>query len=80
MQGKCYDGKGKKPFLSRKPGSGGAVCGELTKEERNVFHNFLMKMKELGVIESERERGAYKFVNEIYPVFIWMESSRHRKR
>jgi hypothetical protein len=56
------------------------IESRLTKEEKDVFHNFLNKMKELGVIESERERGSYKFVHEIYPVYIWMESSRHRKR
>lgn len=52
----------------------------LTSAEKNVFHNFLRKMRELGVIEMERERGSYKFVNEIYPIYIWMESNRPKKR
>jgi len=31
-------------------------------------------MKDLGVIESDLERGkgAYRFVNEIYPIYIWI--------
>lgn len=48
----------------------------LNENEKRVFHNFLRKLRELGIIESdlERGRGAYRFVNEIYPVYIWMES------
>jgi len=48
----------------------------LTSEEKQVFDHFLNKLKELGVIESnlEKGRGSYKFVNDIYPVYIWMES------
>lgn len=52
----------------------------LTSDERKVFHNFLRKMRELGVIEIERERGSYRFVNEIYPIYIWMESGKRKKR
>jgi hypothetical protein len=52
----------------------------LTEDEKKVFHNFLRKMRELGVIEMERERGSYRFVNEIYPIYIWMESSRRKTR
>ena len=51
------------------------VEARLNEEGKKVFPNFLRRMKELGVIESdiERGRGAYTFVNEIYPVYIWME-------
>jgi len=53
----------------------------LTEKERKVFHNFLRKIRELGVIEPdiERGRGAYRFVNEIYPIYIWMESMKSKK-
>jgi len=56
------------------------IESRLTTDEKNVFHNFLRKMRELGVIEMERERGSYRFVNEIYPIYIWMESGRRKKR
>ncbi|RMD94491.1 MAG: hypothetical protein D6813_02130, partial [Calditrichaeota bacterium] len=48
----------------------------LNENEKKVFHNFLRRIKELGVIEADVEhgRGAYRFVNEIYPIYIWMES------
>ncbi|MFQ6072556.1 MAG: AAA family ATPase [Methanosarcinales archaeon] len=53
----------------------------LNESEKRVFHNFLRKIRELGVIESdiERGRGAYRFANEIYPIYIRMESERYRR-
>lgn len=56
------------------------IESRLTDDEKKVFHNFLRKMRELGVLEMERERGSYRFVNEIYPIYIWMESSRQKTR
>lgn len=52
------------------------IEARLSEKEKKVFHNFLTKLKKLGVIKSdlERGRGTYQFVNEIYPVYIWMES------
>jgi energy-coupling factor transporter ATP-binding protein EcfA2 len=57
------------------------VEAKLDASEKKVFHNFLRKLRELGVIEIdvEAERGTYRFVNEIYPVYIWMESKRFKK-
>jgi hypothetical protein len=55
---------------------------KLNSSERRVFHNFLRRMRDLGVIESDLEGGvgAYKFVNELYPIYIWMESLRAQKK
>lgn len=52
------------------------VEARLNENEKRVFNNFLRKLRDLGIIESdiERGRGAYRFVNEIYPVYILMES------
>ena len=54
----------------------------LNASEKRVLTNFLRKMRELGVIERDIEGGlgAYKFVNDIYPVYIWLESTRFEKR
>jgi len=54
----------------------------LNKDEQKVFHNFIRKIKDLGVIEAdiERGRGTYKFVNEIFPLYIWLESEGLEKR
>jgi hypothetical protein len=53
------------------------VESRLEGEEKKVFHNFLRKMRELGVIEVDRERprGAYRFVNPMFPVYIIMQST-----
>ena len=58
------------------------VGARLNENEEKVFHNFLKRMKELGVIESDLEKGtgAYRFVNEIYPIYIWMESEGLKPR
>lgn len=52
----------------------------LNESEKRVFHNFLRRIRDLGVIERDIERGsgAYRFVNEIYPIYIWLESERSR--
>lgn len=53
----------------------------LNESEKKVFHNFLGKLRDIGIIEQdvEKGRGAYRFVNEIYPVYIWIESERARE-
>jgi len=58
------------------------VEAKLTEPEKKVFNNFLRRMQELGVIERDVEggRGAYKFVNEIYPLYIRMESIKHTQK
>lgn len=54
---------------------------DLNSNEKRVFSNFLRRMKELGVIETDREQslGSYRFVNMIYPIYIRMESRRAEK-
>ena len=54
----------------------------LNENEQRVFDNFLRKMRDLGVIINDPEggRGSYRFANEIYPIYIWMESSEHRSK
>lgn len=53
----------------------------LDEDEKKVFHNFLRRMRDLGVIEVDREkgRGIYRYVNEIYPIYIRMESARTKR-
>lgn len=54
------------------------IMAKLSKEEQGVFDNFLRKIREQGIImiDPDAERGSYKFVNEIYPVYFMMESMR----
>ena len=55
---------------------------KLNAQEKKVLHNFLRRMRELGVIEADSERGPgeYRFVNRIFPVYIHMQSEAPKKR
>jgi hypothetical protein len=54
----------------------------LNVKEKNVLDNFLKRMRELGVIVPDVNggRGSYKFVNELYPVYIMMESLGYNRK
>lgn len=58
------------------------VEAKLSESEKKTFHHFLRRLGKLGVIErdAERGRGAYRFVNPIYPVYIMMEAKRHKSK
>jgi hypothetical protein len=58
------------------------VAEYLSDQEKKVFHNFLRRLKDLGVIEPDTEmgRGCYRFVNEIYPVYVYMEASEFESK
>lgn len=53
----------------------------LNSEEQKVFHNFLQRMKKLGVVEPdlERGRGAYRFTNRLHYLYFWLEAERVKK-
>jgi len=53
----------------------------LAAEEKKVWHNFLSRMKELGVLEPdpERGRGAYRFKNHLHYLYFWLEAERAKK-
>lgn len=52
------------------------MASRLTPEELKVFDNLLRRLRQLGVVERDAEggRGAYRYTNEIYPMYMWMES------
>jgi type II secretory pathway predicted ATPase ExeA len=52
------------------------VTEYLSEPEKRVFDNFLQRLKQIGVIEPDREmgRGCYRFANEMYPVYVYMEA------
>ena len=54
------------------------IRARLTTEEGNVFDNLRARLQDLGVIEQDIEqgRGAYRFTNQLYPVYLYMESQR----
>ena len=56
------------------------VLSRLDEGERKVFDNLLRRLRELGIVEQDVEagRGAYRFVNELYPLYIFLESANSR--
>jgi hypothetical protein len=58
-----------------------AVRESLSAAELKVFDNFLTKMKQLGVMveDPERGRGAYRFTNLLYFMYFQLEAERARK-
>jgi predicted CopG family antitoxin len=59
-----------------------SVRQSLNEKERLVFDNLLTRLKKSGVIEAdiEAERGTYKFVNAMYPLYMWMVAQEDVKK
>ena len=57
------------------------VMSRLDENESKVFDNLLRRLRELGIVEQDLEagRGAYRFVNELYPLYIFLESANSRR-
>jgi hypothetical protein len=54
----------------------------LREKEKKVFDNFLRKMLELGIIVKDIEKGwgYYKFVNDLYSIYIWLEGEKYKNK
>ena len=55
---------------------------ELSPQEIKVLDNFLNRMRKLGVIvpDVERGRGAYQFTNQLHALYFWIEAQRARRQ
>ncbi len=58
-----------------------ALLERVSPDEAKVLNNFLQKMKQLGVIrqDPERGRGQYQFTSELYAIFFWLQAAREEK-
>jgi hypothetical protein len=58
------------------------ILEKLKEKEQKVFDNFLKRMIDLGIIikDIEKGRGHYKFVNDLYSIYIGLESQSFTKR
>jgi len=52
------------------------VVGELPPAEAKVFDNFLRRMRDLGVIRQDLERGpgSYEFTSQLYYLYFWLQT------
>ncbi len=57
------------------------VLGALPAGQQKVFDNFVRRMRQLGVLRLNREKGAgcYEFTSEVYPLFFWLQSLDKRR-
>jgi hypothetical protein len=57
------------------------LAQRISPEEIKVLHNFLQKMKNLGVISQPAgaPSGQYEFTSELYALFFWLQASTERK-
>ena len=55
------------------------VRSRLDEDELKVFDNLLKRLGKLGIVERDvgEGPGAYRFVNALYPVYMYMESILH---
>jgi len=57
-----------------------ALAERLTEAEKKVLDNFLHRMKELAVLQTDRDvRGGYRFPNHLHALYFWMESQRAKR-
>jgi hypothetical protein len=58
------------------------ILEKLKEKEQKVFDNFLKRLIDLGIIikDIEKGRGHYKFVNDLYSIYIWLESKSFTER
>ncbi len=70
-------GESLKPGFQKKD-----ISEKLKEKEQKVFNNFLKRMRELGIIieDIEKGRGHYRFVNDLYSIYIYLESQRFKEK
>ena len=58
------------------------VLSKLSSSQKKVFDNFIRRMRDLGVIRSEPDRGAgsYEFTSELYALFFWVQTCKSAKK
>jgi hypothetical protein len=57
----------------------GKLIHEMTENEKKNFDNFLQKGKKLGIITKGEERGEYRFVNQLFHLYVALEGFRAEK-
>jgi hypothetical protein len=56
------------------------ILEKMTDEERKTFDNFLQRIKQLGIISETTEvRGEYRFVNQLYHLYVMLEAFKSEK-
>jgi len=55
------------------------VLEKVPDKERKIFDNFLRRIKSLGIISETEMRGEYRFVTQLYHLYVRLEAFRTEK-
>jgi len=55
------------------------ILEKVPDKERKTFDNFLRRIKRLGIISETEIRGEYRFVNQLYHLYVGLEALRAEK-
>jgi hypothetical protein len=56
------------------------IAKRLTEDEKRVLDNFLGRMKDLGVVRSGEHAGEYIFANNLFRLYMALESVSKQNR
>ncbi|MEW6102748.1 MAG: BREX system ATP-binding domain-containing protein [bacterium] len=56
------------------------ILKKMSEEEQKTFDNFLQRIKRLGIINETEIRGEYRFVNQLYHLYVMLEAFKFRER
>jgi len=55
------------------------VLEKMPEKERKSFDSFVRRIKKLGIIGETEVRGEYRFINQLYHLYVWLEAFRAEK-
>jgi hypothetical protein len=55
------------------------ILEKMTEVERKTFDNFLQRIKRLGIISETELRGEYRFINQLYHLYVMLEAFKSEK-
>ncbi|MBI5182781.1 MAG: ATP-binding protein [Nitrospinae bacterium] len=55
------------------------ILEKITNDERKTFDNFLQRIKKLGIICETEQRGEYRFINQLYHLYVGLEAFGAKK-
>lgn len=55
------------------------ILQKIPAREQKSFDNFLQRIKRIGIIGETEVRGEYRFANQLYHLYVWLEAYRAEK-
>ena len=55
------------------------ILKEVSEKEQKAFDSFIRRIKRLGIIKGTEVRGEYRFVSQLYHLYVLIEAFRAEK-